>query len=47
LKDQLRKRGDLISESQRGVTRRAIWKDAGREGRLYVTVVREKAFEDE
>jgi uncharacterized protein (DUF927 family) len=47
LKDELNKRGWLISEAKRGVTRRPIWKDAGREGRLYVTVVSEKAFENQ
>jgi|ERR1700733_94958 len=47
LKDELDKRGWLISESNRGVTRRSIWKDGGREDRRYVTAVREKAFEDQ
>jgi hypothetical protein len=47
LKDELNKRGWLISEAKRGVTRRPIWKDAGREGRLYVTAVSEKAFENQ
>ena len=47
LKDELNKRGWLISESNRGVTRRPIWKDAGREGRLYMTAVSEKAFENQ
>jgi hypothetical protein len=47
LKDELNKRGWLISESKRGVTRRPIWQDGGREDRRYVTAVREKAFEDE
>jgi putative DNA primase/helicase len=47
LKDELNKHGWLISESNRGVTRRPIWKDAGREDRRYVTAVREKAFEDQ
>jgi hypothetical protein len=47
LKDELNKRGWLISESNRSVTRRPIWKDGGREDRRYVTAVREKAFEDE
>ena len=46
LKDELDKRGWLISEAKRGVTRRPIWKDGGRGDRLYVTAVREKAFED-
>jgi hypothetical protein len=47
LKDELNKRGWLISESNRGVTRRPIWKDGGREDRRYVTAVSEKAFENE
>jgi hypothetical protein len=47
LKDELDKRGWLINEANRGVTRRPIWKDAGREGRLYVTAVSEKAFENQ
>jgi putative DNA primase/helicase len=47
LKDELNNRGWLISESNRGVTRRPIWKDGGREDRLYVTAVSEKAFENE
>jgi hypothetical protein len=47
LKDELNKRGWLISEAKRGVTRRPIWKDGGREGRLYVTAVSEKAFENQ
>jgi putative DNA primase/helicase len=47
LKDELDKRGWLIREANRGVTRRPIWKDGGRGNRLYVTAVREKAFEDE
>jgi Domain of unknown function (DUF927) len=47
LKDELKKRGWLISDFNRGVTRRSIWKDGGREDRRYVTAVREKAFEDE
>ena len=47
LKDGLDKCGWLISESKRGVTRRPIWKDGGREDRRYVTAVREKAFEDQ
>jgi hypothetical protein len=46
LKDELDKRGWLISEFNRGVTRRSIWKDGGRKGRLYVTAVSEKAFEN-
>jgi hypothetical protein len=47
LKDELDKRGWLINESKRGVTRRPIWKGGGRGDRLYVTAVREKAFEDQ
>jgi hypothetical protein len=47
LKDELDKRGWLINEAKKGVTRRPIWKDAGREGRLYVTAVSEKAFENQ
>jgi hypothetical protein len=47
LKDELDKRGWLINEANRGVTRRSIWKDAGREGRIYVTAVSEKAFENQ
>jgi hypothetical protein len=47
LKDELDKRGWLINEANRGVTRRPIWKDADREGRLYVTAVSEKAFENQ
>jgi uncharacterized protein DUF927 len=47
LKDELNKRGWMISESNRGVTRRPIWKDGGREDRRYVTAVSEKAFENE
>jgi hypothetical protein len=47
LKDELDKRGWLIREANRGVTRRPIWKDGGRGSRLYVTAVRTKAFEDE
>ena len=47
LKVELNKRGWLIKESKRGVTRRPIWKDGGRGDRVYVTAVSEKAFEDE
>jgi hypothetical protein len=47
LKDGLDKCGWLISESNRDVTRRSIWKDGGREDRRYVTAVSEKAFENE
>jgi hypothetical protein len=47
LKDELDKCGLLITESKRGVTRRPIWKDGGREDRLYVTAVSEKAFENQ
>jgi hypothetical protein len=46
LKVELDKRGWLINESNRGVTRRPIWKDGGRGDRRYVTAVREKAFKD-
>jgi Domain of unknown function (DUF927) len=46
LKDELNKRGWLISDAKRGVTRRPIWQDGGREDRRSVTAVREKAFED-
>ena len=45
LKDELDKRGWLIKESNRGVTRRPIWEGGGRDDRVYVTAVREKAFE--
>jgi putative DNA primase/helicase len=45
LKDELDKAGWLIKDSKRGVTRRPIWGDGGREDRVYVTAVREKAFE--
>jgi hypothetical protein len=45
LKGELDKAGWLIKESKRGVTRRPIWRDGGREDRVYVTAVREKAFE--
>jgi hypothetical protein len=46
LKVELDKRGWLINESNRGVTRGPIWKDGGRGDRRYVTAVREKAFKD-
>ena len=45
LKKELDKRDFLISESNRGVTRRYI-REGRREDRLYVTAVREKAFKD-
>jgi Domain of unknown function (DUF927) len=45
LKDELDKAGWLIKESNRGVTRRQIWGGGGREDRVYVTAVHEKAFE--
>jgi hypothetical protein len=47
LKDELDKRGWLVSEAKRGVTRRPIWENGGCGGRLYMTAVSEKAFENQ